>query len=122
MQVEEVCKAWAGALREWPIRQIESTIMLSDIQHAALYDLTASIYRAAGALVPSCPTETSFTPLGQIEAKRKRVNALAQAISVIHPALDRFTDTLDDKQKIGLTKIVNSTQTTPPRRRSDDSD
>jgi hypothetical protein len=122
MQSEGTCQAWAGALREWPIRQIESTLMLSDIQHAALYDLTASIYRATVALVTSCPTEVSFTPLGQIEAKRKRVNALAQAISAIHPALDRFADTLDDKQKTDLTKIVNSTQVTLPRRRSGDGD
>jgi hypothetical protein len=85
-------------------------------------------YRAAGALTASCPTETSFTPLGQIEAKRKRVDALAQAISMIRPVLDRFADTLNDEQKIRLVKILSSTQMTvpavptAPRRRSDDAD
>ena len=127
-QHEVICEKWAGALRDWPTRQIEANMTLSDIQHAALYDLTAMTYRAAGALTASCPTETSFTPLGQIEAKRKRVDALAQAISMIRPVLDRFADTLNDEQKIRLVKILSSTQMTvpavptAPRRRSDDDD
>jgi hypothetical protein len=127
-QHEIICEKWAGALRDWPTRQIEANMTLSDIQHAALYDLTAMTYRAAGALTASCPTETSFTPLGQIEAKRKRVDALAQAISMIRPVLDRFADTLNDEQKIRLVKILSSTQMTvpavptAPRRRSDDAD
>jgi hypothetical protein len=121
-QQESICEKWAGALRGWPTRQIESNITLSDTQHAALYDLTASIYRAAGTLIASCPTETSFTPLGQIEAKRKRVDALGQATSMIRPVLGRFTDTLNDEQKIRLTKIVNSTQITAPRRRNNNDD
>ena len=63
-----------------------------------------------------------------IEAKRKRVDALAQAISMIRPVLDRFADTLNDEQKIRLVKILSSTQMTvpaaptAPRRRSDDDD
>jgi hypothetical protein len=121
-QQESICGKWAGALRDWPTRQIESNMTLSDTQHAALYDLTASTYRAAGTLIASCPTETSFTPLGQIEAKRKRVDALGQATSMIRPFLDRFTDTLNDEQKIRLTKIVNPTQITVPRRRNNDDD
>jgi hypothetical protein len=124
-QHEVICEKWAGALRDWPTRQIEANMTLSDIQHAALYDLTAMTYRAAGALTASCPTETSFTPLGQIEAKRKRVDALAQAISMIRPVLDRFADTLNDEQKTRLVKILSSTQMTVPaaaRRRSEDDD
>ena len=126
-QQDTICQSWAGALRDWPTRQIESSITLSDIEHAALYDLTASMFRAAGTLIASCPAEASFTPLGQIEAKRKRVDALAQAINIIRPMLDRFTDTLSDEQKLRLTRAVSSTQavrppTPTPRRRSDDDD
>ena len=82
-----VCEKWAGALREWPTRQIEASVPLSDIQHAALYELTASMYRAAGALVTSCRSEISYTPVGQIDAKRKRIDALGQAIRMIRPAI-----------------------------------
>jgi hypothetical protein len=124
MQQGAICQKWAGALRDWPTKQIESNVTLSDAQHAALYDLTGSIYRAAGGLVASCPAETSYTPVGQIEAKRRRVDALAQAISTIQPMLDQFVNMLSDEQKNRLVRVVSATQTTTttPRRRGDDDD
>jgi hypothetical protein len=84
--------------------------------------LTGSIYRAAGGLVASCPAETSYTPVGQIEAKRNRVDALAQAINTIRPMLDQFVNMLSDEQKIRLAKVMSATPTTAPRRRGDDDD
>jgi hypothetical protein len=119
---ELICEQWAGVLRGWPHRQIEADATLSDLQRATLYELTGSIYRAAGLLASSCPTEVSFTPLGQIDVKRKRINALLQAIDVVRPGLARFADTLNDEQKRRLGSAVNSTQTKPPRRRGDDND
>jgi hypothetical protein len=100
------CRWLAHALRDWPIRQIEINIPLSDSQHAALYDLTASIYRAVGTLIASCPTEASLTPLGEIDVKRKRANALRQAAGIIRPVLDRFEGTLDDGQKMRLGQVI----------------
>jgi hypothetical protein len=117
-----ICEQWAGALRGWPLRQIESDITLSDIQRAMLYELTASIYRAAGLLASSCPTEPSFTPLGQIDVKRKRINALLQAIDLIRPGLGRFAEALNDEQRRRLGNAVNAVQTKPSRRRSGDDD
>jgi hypothetical protein len=100
------CRWLAHALRDWPIGQIEINIPLSDSQHAALYDLTASIYRAVGTLIASCPTEASLTPLGEIEVKRKRANALRQAAGIIRPVLGRFEGTLDDGQKMRLGQVI----------------
>jgi hypothetical protein len=106
VQQELPCRWLAHALRDWPIRQIEISIPLSDSQRAALYDLTASIYRAVGTLIASCPTEASLTPLGEIEVKRKRANALRQAAGIIRPVLDRFEGTLDDGQKMRLGQVI----------------
>jgi hypothetical protein len=125
MQQGSICQKWADALRDWPTKKIASNITLSDAQHAALYDLTGSIYRAAGGLVASCPAETSYTPVGKIEAKRHRVDALAQAINTIQPMLDQFVNMLSDEPKSHLIRVVSLTQTTtttPPRRRGDDDD
>jgi hypothetical protein len=122
MQRDLICQQWAGSLRSWPIRQIESGMPLSDDQRAALYVLTGSIYRAAGTLIASCLTESSFTPLGQLDAKRKRVDALRQAINLIRPPLGQFTDTLTDEQKMRLVSAVNAAQIKPQRRRSSDDD
>jgi LTXXQ motif family protein len=105
-----ICGQWAEALRDWPVRQIETSIRLSDYQRAALYELTAAFYRAAGTLGESCPTEVSFTPLGQIGAKRKRLGALRQAIGLVHTPLDRFVEALDVGQRTRLAAIVNSTR------------
>jgi hypothetical protein len=121
-QQKSICEQWAGALRDWPIRQIETSIPLSDIQHAALYDLTASVHRGAAALTTSCPTEMSFTPLGQIDAKRRRIDALRQAVNIIRPVLERFASSLNDDQKMRLNETVNSTRPAPPRRRQNDDD
>jgi hypothetical protein len=75
-QHEIICEKWAGALRDWPTRQIEANMTLSDIQHAALYDLTAMTYRAAGALTPRVLLKH---PL--LRSDRSRPNASASMLS-----------------------------------------
>ena len=117
-----VCTQWAVALRAWPVRQIEAGVTLSDAQRAGLYELTAAIYRAAGTLAASCPTEASFTPVGQIDAKRKRVEALRQAVGAIRPALDRFAATLSEAQQMRVADAVNTGQIRPARQRGGDDD
>jgi hypothetical protein len=117
-----VCGQWAGALRGWPLRQVESDSSLSDIQRAMLYELTGAIYRAAGLLASSCPTDVSFTPTGQVDVKRKRIIALLEAIDLIRPHLGRFDEALNDDQKKRLGNAVNSVQAKPSRRRSGDDD
>jgi LTXXQ motif family protein len=117
-QQSPICQRWADALRAWPIREIETGMVLGDGQRAALYELTASIYRAAGALTASCPTETSFTPLGQIDGKRKRIESLRQAVNLVRPHLSGFADSLNDEQKMRLANVMGSTPGKPGRRRS----
>jgi hypothetical protein len=107
-QHKGICEQWMGALRSWPVRRIEAVIPLSDTQLAALYDVSAAIHRAAGDLTGSCPTETSYTPLGQLDINRKRVDALRQTINIIEPVLDRFLDTLSDEQKTRLSDVSGS--------------
>jgi hypothetical protein len=47
---ESSCQQWVLYLKSWPVRQIEDRASLSDDQRAALYELTAAIYRAASKL------------------------------------------------------------------------
>jgi hypothetical protein len=114
---EDNCAQWASSLREWPVRQVEGNISLSDPQHAALYDLAASMYRAADALVMACPREASLTPVAQIAAGRQRVDALRQAINSIRPSLGRFADLLSEEQRVRLDQVVNSSTAHSSRRR-----
>jgi len=110
VQQDPICQRWTSAMREWPIRQIEAAIPLSDVQHAALYEATAVIYRAVDGAVAACPAHSSFTPLGQIDAKRRRVNALRQAIGLVRPALAHFIEALPDAQRTRLAELLNTTR------------
>jgi hypothetical protein len=101
------CRQWVGALRTWPVRQIESAIPLTDEQHAALYDVTAAIYRAAAAVASTCPAETWFTPVGRINAVEKQLDALRQGIDSIEPLLAGLENLLDDEQKVRLQSVVS---------------
>jgi hypothetical protein len=85
-----------------------------------LYDVTASIHRVAGDPTRSCPSETSYTPLGQLDINRKRVDVLRQTINAIEPVLDRFLDTLSDEQKMRLSDVSGAKPSS--RRRSHDVD
>jgi hypothetical protein len=121
-QQSPICQRWADALRAWPIREIETGMVLADGQRAELYEMSGSIYGAAGALTASCATETSFTPLGQIDGKRKRIETLRQAVNLVRPQLGRFTDSLNDERKTRLANVVGATKGKPGRRRSRGSD
>jgi LTXXQ motif family protein len=118
VQQDATCQQWAGSLRAWPMRQIESGMPLSDDQKAALYTLSGSVYRAAAVLTASCPTENSFTPLGQLDAKRARVDTLRQAVNVVRPDVARFTNALSGEQKARLVAILGDGQIRLERRRS----
>ena len=89
-------------LRSLPVRQIENDITLSDEQHAALYDLASSVYRAAGNMVASCHSENHLTPVGRFDERENQLRTVGQGIDSIRPALDRFEGTLAPEQKTRL--------------------
>jgi hypothetical protein len=114
---DDNCARWASSLRQWPVREIEATISLSDPQHAALYDVAASTYRAADTLRRSCPRGDSLTPVAHLAGTRQQVDALREAIGDIRPALDQFVDTLSDEQRARLGQVVNAGQARVSRAR-----
>jgi hypothetical protein len=102
-----VCRQWATILRSWPIKQIEAGTQLSDEQHATLYEVTAAFYRAASAVVSSCPAENPLTPVGRLEADQKQLEALRRGIDIIQPVITTFEKLLTDAQKTRLEAVVN---------------
>jgi hypothetical protein len=107
---DDTCAHWANALRDWPVRQIEVSMPLSDAQHAALYDVAASTYRAADRLIASCPREAALTPLARIADSRKRVDALRHAVEAISPTLAQLAGMLSEDQRRRLSQVVNAGQ------------
>jgi hypothetical protein len=102
-----VCHQWAATFKSWPIRQIDERVSLSDVQHAALYELTGEMYRAAADLIASCPRDHQLTPMGRTNAEQKQLKALRQSVDRIQPLLTNFERVLNDRQKIGLESAVN---------------
>jgi hypothetical protein len=99
------CRKWAEALRAWPVRQVESSIELSDAQHAALYEATAAIYRAVDRVAAACGAASSFTPVGQLDRQRKQIDAVRQSLDVIRTPVGRFAESLNDGQKTRLAEL-----------------
>jgi hypothetical protein len=73
-----VCGLWIAMLRSLPVRQIENDITPSDEQHAALYDLASSVYRAAGNMVASCHSENHLTPVGRFDERENQLRSVGR--------------------------------------------
>lgn len=108
------CQQWVAALRNWPIKQIEDKASLSDEQHASLYELTATLYRAAGKLSSVCDGDNHITPPGRVDARIDQLNALQQSVETIRPLLSQFESELTDEQAARLSGLV----TLSPRAKS----
>lgn len=100
------CQQWPALLKTWPLNRIESGLSLSDGQRAALYVLTAAIYRSAADLDASCHDENALTPVSRLDAELKRVEAMRQCIDAIAPALAGFVNGLNGEQKAQLNAML----------------
>src|SRR5262245_28138134 len=53
------CEDLTSALRNWPVREIERGVRLSEPQRVAFYELVTASLRAADTLANACPAETA---------------------------------------------------------------
>src|SRR6516225_1990070 len=67
-----MCEELAAVLRGWPVREIERDVRLSSPQRVAFYELVTASLKAADTLGGACPAETALTPVGRMDAMRKR--------------------------------------------------
>jgi hypothetical protein len=95
-----MCEELAAVLRGWPVREIERDVGLSSAQRVAFYELVTASLKAADTLGGACPAETALTPVGRMDAMRKRLAAVRAATAAIRPALTHFYEALDQGQKV----------------------
>ena len=95
-----MCEELAAVLRGWPVREIERDVRLSSPQRVAFYELVTASLKAADTLGGACPAETALTPVGRMDAMRKRLAAVRAATAAIRPALTHFYEALDQGQKV----------------------
>jgi hypothetical protein len=102
------CSQWAAILRTWPVKQLDAGMQLSDGQRAALYEVSAAIFRSAGDLVEACPMENPITPLARLDARRDELQALRQDIDAIRPSAAAFESRLNEVQRRRLAEAMDS--------------
>src|SRR5262249_60303883 len=86
-----MCEELAAALRGWPVREIERDVRLSSAQRVAFYELVTASLKAADTLGGACPAEAALTPVGRMDAMRKRLAAGRAATAALRPALTHFS-------------------------------
>ena len=109
---KSMCVQWAGSMRHWPVREIDSAPALSDFQRASLYALASGIYRSAGDLAQACPTENRLTPVSRLEARENLLRALQRNMEAIQPTAAAFERALSEEQKKVLNTAIGTV--TPP--------
>ena len=68
-------------------------------QRGALDDLTEASTKAIATLRSACPIGIPATPLARLDALDKRLDAMAQAVKTIRPAMQHFYDLLGAEQR-----------------------
>ena len=94
----EICRV-DPSLTKWPVDEIAQVVEPTADQQRLLDDLKSASEQAAKSLQAACPTTTSSTPVGRLDAMDKRLDAMLQALDTVRPALAKFFDSLSDEQK-----------------------
>ncbi|MBV9968482.1 MAG: Spy/CpxP family protein refolding chaperone [Xanthobacteraceae bacterium] len=101
-QVAQMCGEDTKEVAGWPIDRIEQAVSPTEDQRHLLDDFANASIRAAQVIKEACPTTVSFAPTGRLDAMQKRLEGMAEAISIVSPPLDKFYSSLSDEQKARL--------------------
>jgi hypothetical protein len=94
-----LCQDFTTALRNWPMREIEQGVRLSETQRVVLYELVTASLKAAETLADRCPQEKPITPVRRMAVLRLSLQAIRDAAASIKPAFAHFYEALDQTQR-----------------------
>ena len=100
------CSDEAAEVTGWPIDQIQAAVQPTQQQGALLDDLGNALVKASDEVKSHCPTTVSFTPTARLGAMQQRLQALADAVNIVSPPLDKFYNSLSDEQKARFNGIA----------------
>ena len=117
--VQELCKEPGTGITAWPFAEIQGKVGLNDEQKQLLGEVRKAAADAAATFKASCPAASTFplTPPGRLTAMTGRLQATLEAVKIVHPALDKFYNSLSDEQKerfnqLGPQQPTNNPETT----------
>lgn len=79
--------------------RIEREIAPSAAQKPLLDKLATALGQANGYLIKSCPTEIPSQPVARLQLMEGQIDAMIMALEIIRPPLQKFEQSLDDKQR-----------------------
>ena len=103
----EVCSNKASELAQWPIERISEVVQPTDAQRSALGELETESAKAIELLKEACPNDLPSIPTGRLAAMQSRLETMLAAVKAVHPALDRFYQSLSDEQKARFNAIAD---------------
>jgi hypothetical protein len=106
----QICSGQAQGLTDFPIERIAQQVVPNQDQQGLLDDLKAAAAKAVSILQAACPSGLESTPIGRLDAMRRRVAAMRQAVQAVQPALDKFYQSLSDEQKERFNELDQSAQ------------
>jgi hypothetical protein len=102
----EMCSEQAADIAGWPMRAIERALRPTEQQRAGLEALRMRLAGMAQLIISSCPTYPLLGPMGRIAAASDRLDVMLFAVMTMTPALPDFYESLSDKQKVSLDRVI----------------
>jgi hypothetical protein len=110
-----LCKQQTETFTQLPVQRIEESIKPTEQQKAAFDALKSASAKAATDLDASCPAEIPETLTGRLDAVGRRLDALADAVNTVRPALADFYNSLTDEQKARFNVIGRASPAATPQ-------
>lgn len=107
----QLCSRQTEGFTQLPVQRIEQTVKPTQQQQDAFDKLKVASIMAADQLKSSCAADIPQTPLDRFDAVAKRLDAMAAAIKIVHPALSNFYLSLTDEQKARFNILAPSKTT-----------
>ena len=98
-EAPDACAEAKPGLTTLPIGRIEKAARPTVAQEAALKQLEHAADRAVKRLQQACPDGIARTPPERLDMMAQRLQAMADAAWIIKTPLERFYDSLNDRQK-----------------------
>jgi len=82
-------------------------------QRPLLQKLGTAFAQANGYLIKSCPAEIPLLPVERLQFMDSQIDAMTMALEIVRVPLQKFEQSLDDRQRARLSALVASEDVTP---------
>src|SRR5262249_30406296 len=112
------CSQPAAGTADWILRAIARAARPSEQQQrAGLEALRLRSAAMAQLIASSCPSNAHLDPMARFAAAKDRLDVMLFVVMSMSPVLPQFYDSLDDKQKAGLTQALRQARRSGATRR-----